>query len=154
MNNLFERVVLGHESPNHFRQRYGGPVQAVGKGCQQPLGLLEPLLSSSVVGQTQEIGRRHRVSAGLSSVLIWVTHTERYTTFLQGFNSLYTFIPLGTALWRHVCVTVGLSSVRLHTLLGAFLKWSLPDFIDLLRLCWFCRFFLDFHASPIGKQAT
>lgn len=70
MNNLFERVVLGHESPNHFRQRYGGPVQAVGKGCQQPLGLLEPLLSSSVVGQTQEIGRRHRVSAGLSSVLI------------------------------------------------------------------------------------
>lgn len=55
VNDLFKRVVLGHKSPDHFRQRYGDPGQTVGEGCQQLLGPLEPLLSSSVVGQTQEI---------------------------------------------------------------------------------------------------
>lgn len=71
MNNLFESVVLGHQSPHHLRQSYGDLGETIGEGCQQPLGLVEPLLSSSVVGQTQEVGRRHRVSARLSSILIW-----------------------------------------------------------------------------------
>lgn len=70
MANLFQRVVLGHESPDHFRQCYGDLGETVGKGRQQPLGRQEPLLSSSVVGQAQEIGRRHRVCAGFSAVLI------------------------------------------------------------------------------------
>lgn len=70
MANLFQRVVLGHESPDHFRQCYGDLGETVGEGRQQPLGRQEPLLSSSVVGQAQEIGRRHRVCAGFSAVLI------------------------------------------------------------------------------------
>lgn len=59
MNNLFESVVVGHQSAHHLRQSYGDLGETIGEGCQQPLGLVEPLLSSSVVGQTQEVGHRH-----------------------------------------------------------------------------------------------
>lgn len=58
-NNLSERVVLGHEAADHFRQGYGNSAETLREGCQQLLGFLEPLLSSSVEGQTQEIGRRY-----------------------------------------------------------------------------------------------
>lgn len=59
MTNLFQRVVLGHQSPDHFGQRYGDLGQTLGEGCQQPAGLLEPLLVPGVVGETQKVGRRH-----------------------------------------------------------------------------------------------
>ncbi len=49
MNNLFKCVVLGHKSPNHFGECNGDSGETVGEGCQQLLGPLEPLLSSSVV---------------------------------------------------------------------------------------------------------
>lgn len=54
--NLLECVVVGHESSDHLRQRYRNRVQSVGESCQELLGLLEPLLSPSKVGQAQEVG--------------------------------------------------------------------------------------------------
>lgn len=94
MNNLFESVVLGHQSPHHLRQSYGDLGETIGEGCQQPLGLVEPLLSSSVVGQTQEVGRRHRVGARLSSILIWSnTHGGEGETTLHS-DTLYWLVRL------------------------------------------------------------
>lgn len=126
MHNLFQRVVLGHQSPDHFGQRYGDLGQTLGEGCQQPSGLLEPLLFPGVVGEAQEIGRRHWIGAGFGSILVCVTHKRR-----EMHNGLTWHLLVSHAHpteHRSMMSHFSSSSIWLQT---PFLKWN-------LLLPWFC----------------
>lgn len=92
--------MLGHKRADHFRQSYGNPGQSVRERRQELLGLLEPLLSSREVGQTQEVGRWHWVGAGLSSVLIWERQRQSLKVWIaagRGLVLVPSFAAVGFA---------------------------------------------------------